>query len=117
MERRILNDRSGKNKSGSTTCGINYNCNSAQAKQSVASMFRCCTCKKELPDGDQGTLGSLPKIGLFTSGLFFGKMWVWPSKVCKDCVDCTARTGELGFCVAAAVVLLILIGIILGLSR
>src|SRR4051812_23795967 len=83
----------------------------------VATMFRCCTCKKELPDEDQGALGSLPKIGLFTSGLFFGKMWVRPTKVCKDCVECTARTGELGFCVTAAVVVLILIGIILGLSR
>jgi hypothetical protein len=80
-------------------------------------MFRCCTCKKELPDEDQGVLGSLPKIGLFTAALFFGSVWMWPSKICKDCAEDTARTGELGFCCAAGFGLLVLAGIICGLSR
>ena len=73
-------------------------------------MFKCCTCKRELPESAEGTLRLRTKIGFFSSSLLFARWFSWPSRVCKECAEDTNTVGELGLLVTAAVLALGLVG-------
>lgn len=67
--------------------------------------FKCYTCKEEKPGSELGQLTPIARVGLFISGILLARSWSWPRSVCKNCEQDTNRTGQLGFGVSAAIIL------------
>jgi hypothetical protein len=78
------------------------------------NMFNRCTCKRELPESEEGALRLRTKIGFFASSLLFARWFTWPSRVCKECAEDTNTVGELGLLVTAAVLALGLVSLLVA---